>query len=82
MPWFWWLGVLVLALLAIVLLIAILVAIREVKAEHTNGIQHYRCCEHCGINYPGFDESICAFARNQHETPCNEPGFCTGKELV
>lgn len=42
----------------------------------------YKCCDHCGLNFPEPGQSICEDEPNSHTVPCNEPGFCIGKEVV
>lgn len=42
----------------------------------------YKCCEHCGLNFPEVGQSICEIEPDCHTVPCNEPGFCQGKEVA
>jgi hypothetical protein len=44
----------------------------------------YKCCEHCDYETPIWSEMTYGETHpyDAHPKPCNEPGFCRGKELV
>lgn len=41
----------------------------------------YKCCWHCGVNYPTKVHSYCERNPHSHKVPCNESGECEGKEV-
>ena len=42
----------------------------------------YKCCDHCGINFPSVGESYCEKNPDTHLVMCGEPGCELGKTEV
>lgn len=45
-----------------------------------NGQNRFKCCDHCGLNFPEIGQSICEREPDNHVVPCNEPGCEKGRE--
>ena len=50
--------------------------------EDYEGEIRFKCCVHCGINFPTMEYSWCMEDPDSHLVPCNEEDCIDGKQAV
>lgn len=69
---------LVVSLVALVTaFIALMIGERNKEVPVRNPL--YKCCDHCGINFPEVGQSYCANSPDMHTEPCTEDGCVKGR---